>query len=57
MSKDIFSNKKIRKFKINNFIETEDIIINESPLILFINGYQFLTLNIFRKPEVHIRQL
>ena len=57
MSKDIFSNKKIRKFKINNFIETEDIIINESPLILFINGYQFLTLNISRKPEVHIRQL
>jgi len=49
MSKDIFSNKKIRRFKINKFIETEDTIINESPLTLFINGYQFLTLMILKE--------
>jgi len=49
MSKEIFTNKKIRKFKINKFIETEDTIINESPLTLFINGYQFLTLMILKE--------
>ncbi len=49
MNKDIFSNKNIRRFKINKFIETEDTIINESPLTLFINGYQFLTLMILKE--------
>lgn len=49
MSKEIFSEKEIRKFKINKFIEAEDIVINESPLTLFINGYQFLTLMILKE--------
>lgn len=49
MTDDIFSKKEIRKFKINNFIDTEDIIINENPLTLFINGYQFLTLMILKE--------
>lgn len=49
MSKDIFSSIEIRKFKINKFIETEDTVINESPLTLFINNYQFLTLMILKE--------
>lgn len=45
----IFTSKEIRKFKINKFIDTEDLIIKESPLTLFVNGYQFLTLMILKE--------
>ncbi len=45
----VFTEKEIRKFKINNFNKTDDLIINESPLTLFINGYQFLTLMILKE--------
>ena len=49
MEKKIFSSKKIRKFRINEFVDTDDLIIKESPLTLFINGYQFLTLMILKE--------
>jgi len=45
----VFTSEEIRKFKINNFINTEDLIINESPLTIFVNGYQFLTLMILKE--------
>jgi FdhD protein len=46
---DIFAKEKIRKFKIDKFIESEDLIIKEEPLTLFVNGYQFLTLMILKE--------
>ena len=49
MSSNIFKQIKIRKFKINKFIESEDILIKESPLTIFINDYQFLTLMILKE--------
>ena len=50
MEKDeLFAKKEIRKFKINKFVETEDLIIKESPLTLFVNEYQFLTLMILKE--------
>lgn len=49
MSREIFSSINIRKFKINNFIELKDLVIKESPLTLFVNGYQFLTLMILQE--------
>lgn len=45
----VFAEEKIRKFKIDKFIESEDLIIKESPLTLFINEYQFLTLMILKE--------
>jgi len=45
----IFLKKEIRKFKINKFNDTKDLIIKESPLTLFVNGYQFLTLMILKE--------
>lgn len=44
MKKEIFKKEKIKRFKIDEIKEVEDLIIKESPLTLFINGYQFLTL-------------
>lgn len=49
MGRKIFSEIEIRKFKIDKFIEAEDIVIDENPLTLFINGYQFLTLMILKE--------
>ncbi|MFW6229698.1 MAG: formate dehydrogenase accessory sulfurtransferase FdhD [Halanaerobium sp.] len=49
MEKEIIAEKNIRKFKINKFIDQEDFIITESPLTLFINGYQFLTLMVLKE--------
>jgi FdhD protein len=49
MKKEILITEKIRKFKINEFIEAEDVVINENPVTLFINGYQFLTLMILKE--------
>jgi len=49
MTDEIFSSIEIRKFKINKFIDAEDLIIKESPLTLFVNGFQFLTLMILKK--------
>ena len=43
---EIFTSEEIRRFKINRFIDSKDLIIKESPLTLFVNGYQFLTLMI-----------
>lgn len=49
MSRDIFIEKEIRKFKINKFMGEKDLLIKESPLTIFINGYQFLTLMILKE--------
>lgn len=49
MKKEIFKNEKIKRFKIDEIREVEDLIIKESPLTLFINGYQFLTLMILQE--------
>jgi FdhD protein len=49
MDDDIFASIEIRKFKINQFIDTKDLIIKESPLTLFVNGYQLLTLMILKE--------
>jgi len=49
MKEKIFAKEEIRKFKINKFIDSEDIIIRESPLTLFVNGYQFLTMMILKE--------
>lgn len=49
MNKEIIKRKNIRRFKINKFIEQEDLIIRERPLTLFINGYQFLTLMVLKE--------
>lgn len=49
MEDKVITKTNIRKFKINKFIEVEDVVINESPLTLFINEYQFLTLMILKE--------
>lgn len=49
MGKENITKINIRKFKINEFIDQEDLIIKESPLTLFINGYQFLTLMVLKE--------
>lgn len=46
---DIFKTEKIRRFKIDKISEEDDLLIKESPLTLFINGYQFLTLMILKE--------
>ncbi len=46
---EVFSKEKIRKFKIDKFIDADDLIIKENPLTLFVNGYQFLTLMILKE--------
>lgn len=46
---EIITSKNIRKFKINKFIDQDDSIITETPLTLFINGYQFLTLMVLKE--------
>ena len=49
MEREIIVNENVRKFKINKFIDQEDLIITETPLTLFINGYQFLTLMVLKE--------
>lgn len=49
MTEEIFETIEIRKFEIDKFIDSEDLIIKESPLTLFVNGYQFLTLMILKE--------
>ncbi|RCW54627.1 formate dehydrogenase accessory sulfurtransferase FdhD [Halanaerobium sp. ST460_2HS_T2] len=49
MAEKVIIRKNIRKFKINKFIDEQDLIISEEPLTLFINGYQFLTLMVLQE--------
>ncbi|SIR36068.1 formate dehydrogenase accessory sulfurtransferase FdhD [Halanaerobium kushneri] len=49
MEEKVIIRKNIRKFKINKFIDEQDLIISEEPLTLFINGYQFLTLMVLQE--------
>ncbi len=48
-NKDIFEQKNIVLYQRGKCLEKEDLIINESPLTIFINKYELLTLMVLKE--------